>query len=94
MFRSLFGSLFTSRPQTRTRSQVSFKPQLEALEHRWAPSHTGGSGFLSNDNVVVNVDLNNTNAVTAINSPGAHQTTILIGQNDFSSSGHEHHKES
>ncbi|HEY7312260.1 MAG TPA: hypothetical protein VH643_23050 [Gemmataceae bacterium] len=39
MFRSLISSLFTTRPQAKVRRQVlHFRPQLETLEGRLAPS--------------------------------------------------------
>jgi hypothetical protein len=39
MFRTFFRSLIVSRPQAKTRPQVqSFRPQLEVLEGRLAPS--------------------------------------------------------
>ncbi len=88
MFRFLFRSRSASRSQTRTRSQVSFKPKLESLESRYVPSTFGS---FDHDNVVVNVDLNNTNAVTVIQSPGARTTSNLIGQNT-DPSGHHHHE--
>ncbi len=77
MFRSLFSSLFASRPQARTRSQVTFKPQLEALEHRSAPS--GIHGSFDHDNVVAVVHPVHSIVQTQIDSPGAHQTAVLIG---------------
>ncbi len=46
MFRPLFRSLFASRPQARTRPKISFRPQLEALEHRYAPAPTGLGGSI------------------------------------------------
>jgi hypothetical protein len=40
MFRSLFRSLIVSRPKTQARTQVqSFRPRLEVLEDRLAPSN-------------------------------------------------------
>ena len=52
MIRSLFSSLFAPRSHARTRSQVSFRPQLESLEDRLAPS---GVGIHAHTNVDINV---------------------------------------
>jgi hypothetical protein len=55
MFRSLVRLLTPKRPQAQTRPQVQrFRPKLEVLEDRLAPSSWGGFDF-SHNNIVVQV---------------------------------------
>ena len=70
MFRPLFGFLFASRLPARTRSQVSFRPQLEALEDRLAPSATL---------IEVQSHVANNNTITGVTSSGK---TVLVQANE------------
>jgi hypothetical protein len=54
MFRTFFRSLIMSRPQAKARPQVqSFRPQLETLEGRLAPSGLTGINISHNHDVGV-----------------------------------------
>jgi hypothetical protein len=87
MFRTFFRSLIVSRSQSKARPQVQrFRPQLEVLEGRLAPSSWGG-GFTVN---VVNTEVEHNRDIGAITNQGAlatnggkvTQTAVTIGANE------------
>jgi hypothetical protein len=88
MFRSLFRSLIVSRTNTQTRTPVqSFRPQLETLEGRLAPSGWG------HHSPSVDVDISHSTIVVAnaqIIDSGDHNEInqiVLVG-NEFNFGGH------
>lgn len=96
MFRSLMQSLFASRPQTKARTQVqSFRPQLEVLEGRLAPSGWHHHGV---DIDQIQRDVGSYNKQIAV-TPSHGNINVFQGQFDVGNGnvqvaivgGHDHH---